>query len=64
LSEKGPIIPLFNPRTDDWFEHFTVEHGVIYAKTVVGEGTLTLLDFNSVERILERKELVEAGIYP
>lgn len=64
LSEKGPIIPLFNPRTDDWFEHFTVEHGVIYSKTAIGEGTLMLLDFNSVERILERKELVEAGVYP
>jgi hypothetical protein len=64
LSENGPIVSLFNPRTENWFKHFTVEHGVIYAQTDVGEGTLRLLDFNSIERILERKELVDAGAYP
>lgn len=39
---------------------FHIEH----TQTDIGEGTLRLLDFNSIERILERKELVDAGAYP
>ena len=64
LSKSGPIVPLFNPRSDTWVDHFIVEHGMIYSQTDVGEGTLRLLDFNSFERILERKELMDAGVYP
>ncbi len=64
LSEGGSIIPLFHPRKDQWFEHFTVEAGAIYPLTEIRKGTIHLLDFNAVERILERKELVEAGVYP
>lgn len=64
LNGEPPIIPLFNPRKEHWYEHFWAESGVIYAKTDIGEGTLRLLQFNTVERILERKELIAAGVYP
>jgi HNH endonuclease len=64
LSENGPVIRLFNPRIDRWSDHFFVEEGVIYSKTDIGEGTLRLLEFNALELILERKELMGAGLYP
>lgn len=64
LSENGPIIPLYNPRTSNWADHFALQGGVIQYKTSIGEGTIRLLEFNAIERILERIELIEAGIYP
>jgi 5-methylcytosine-specific restriction endonuclease McrA len=29
LEKGGPFVPLFNPRTDDWFDHFAIENGAI-----------------------------------
>lgn len=64
LFEEGPIIPLFHPRKNVWMENFYVTaDGFIYAKTDIGEGTLRLLDFNAVDRVLERKLLVELGVF-
>ncbi len=37
---------------------------VIHHKTIIGEGTIRLLEFNAVERIIERIELIAAGVYP
>lgn len=65
LVEQGPILPLFHPRQDIWNEHFKVSFsGIIEAKTDIGEGTLRLLEFNSMDRVLERKMLIELGFYP
>ena len=64
LVEDGPILPLFNPRAELWHENFYIlPSGLICSKTEIGEGTLRLLDFNAVERILERQILVELGFY-
>ena len=64
LVEDGSIIPLFNPRAELWHENFYIlPSGLICSKTEIGEGTLRLLDFNAVERILERQILVELGFY-
>lgn len=64
LLEDGPIISLFHPRKDVWMENFYVAaDGLIYSKTEIGEGTLRLLDFNALDRVLERKLLIESGIF-
>jgi hypothetical protein len=45
-------------------EHFYVtSDGLIHSKTDIGEGTLRLLEFNSLDRVLERKLLVELGLF-
>lgn len=44
LEKDGPLVPLFNPRTDNWFDNFVIENGIIIAKTMVGAATITLLD--------------------
>lgn len=65
LTEQGPIIQLFNPRVNLWSDHFSVNtNGLIVAKTEIGEGTLRLLEFNALERIMERQELIDLGFYP
>lgn len=55
LLPQQIFIRLFNPRTDQWNEHFSVESGKIYPKTSIGEATVKVLKMNEVERIIERQ---------
>jgi 5-methylcytosine-specific restriction endonuclease McrA len=64
LGVADKLIRLFHPRKDHWFDHFKVEDGLILPKTEVGEATIKLLKFNEVNRILERLDLIEAGLFP
>ena len=58
------IIRLFHPRKDYWFEHFSVEEGYLMPLTDVGAATIKLLKLNGIERVLERIDLIKAGLYP
>lgn len=60
----GDLIPLFNPRTQNWFDHFEVNQGEIKSVTTIGEATAKLLDFNEPARIEARFEMMLAGCYP
>lgn len=64
LDDRKTFVPLFNPRADIWEEHFETHLGVISAKTDVGEATIKLLNFNTIERIIGRQLMEEAGVYP
>ena len=54
----------FNPRVDQWKDHFRLEGISIAALTPIGEVTTRILDFNHVDRLVERAELVVLGRYP
>ncbi|MCB0517712.1 MAG: HNH endonuclease [Lewinellaceae bacterium] len=56
--------PLFNPRTDSWPAHFQLDGPLILPITNIGEATVKILKFNEVDRIIERRELMEEGLYP
>lgn len=60
----GQLVPLFNPRTQRWSDHFMVHGGTIVALTPVGRATVQLLRFNLPERIEVRETLVRTGRYP
>lgn len=60
-SESGAILRLFNPRIDQWSEHFVMLHAEIVGLTPVGQATIRLLQFNSEERVREREELLQHG---
>lgn len=62
--ETGGIIRLFNPRTDDWAEHFRHEDGYIQLLTAIGRVTVFVLAFNAEPRRLERVALIRRGKYP
>ncbi|MCK6691305.1 MAG: HNH endonuclease [Thermoanaerobaculia bacterium] len=64
LDSNNEIIPLFNPRTQNWFEHFDVRNGVIIPKTKIAMATVKLLEFNLPERVEIRAVLTIAGFYP
>ena len=48
---------LFNPRLQQWSDHFRLEEGIIMPLTPEGRVTAKILQFNLLERILERKQL-------
>jgi HNH endonuclease len=48
---------LFNPRTQSWAEHFTIQGEQIIGLTAEGRTTIKLLQLNSEERIMERRSL-------
>jgi hypothetical protein len=59
------IVPLFNPRTDYWHGHFSLNfNGRIEAKTGKGRVTIFLLRLNDVDRVQDRKLLIDANRYP
>ena len=52
--DTGEFAFLFNPRTQDWTEHFTLTAGRIVGRSPEGRTTAGLLKLNSPERIQER----------
>ena len=64
LTAKSVLTRFFNPRTDEWSEHFAFSANVIEPLTNIGEVTAHIFQFNIADRILERQVLVEVGRYP
>lgn len=73
--ETGKLAPLFNPRTDDWFSHFTVlvrgdaaERRIvdmaIYGMTPVGRATVAALRVNSSAQLTARRWWMAIGLFP
>jgi HNH endonuclease len=60
----GYIVPLFNPRTQNWPDHFRHDGAVIIALSSQGRATERLLQLNQIDRVLLRRELINAGRYP
>jgi hypothetical protein len=64
LEDDDVVVRFFNPRKHNWLDHFEVKDGLILPKTPIGEATVKILDFNRIEHVLERLELIDAGAYP
>jgi len=62
--ETGDLAPLFNPRTQEWEEHFRLDGALIVGLTAEGRTTAEFLQLNAFERLTERAELIRAGRYP
>jgi len=64
--ESLMIVPLFNPRTDLWDEHFEwIEEGaVILGKTSKGRATVAALNMNHPDIVAARHLWVMAGWHP
>jgi hypothetical protein len=52
---------LFNPRLEEWQEHFRMEGARIVGKTTIGRVTVELLQMNREERLALRAELLSGG---
>jgi hypothetical protein len=64
FAASGQLVRFFNPRIDVGSDHFSLTDSRIEAKTAIGEATVRILDFNAIERVLERMALTHIGRYP
>lgn len=64
--ESMVTVPLFNPRTELWAEHFEwIEEGiVIRGKTSTGRATVAALNMNHPDVVAARRLWVIAGWHP
>jgi hypothetical protein len=62
----GAEVPLFNPRTHAWQEHFahSDDHAHIIGLTPIGRATVAALRLNNPEHVEARHLWVAAGWYP
>ena len=62
--ETGAFAMLFNPRTQLWREHVTLnDEGHLLGLTLEGRTTVWLLQLNTAERVGERQRLIALGRY-
>jgi hypothetical protein len=64
---SGQLVPLFNPRTEVWLEHFRwseTDPTLVEALSPTGRATVSLLDLNSVHHLTVRRWLMAVGMHP
>lgn len=62
--ETGLLTPLYNPRTQNWEDHFRLNGPLIESLTAEGRVTVRLLKLNRSEQVDERRGLIALGRYP
>jgi len=60
----GELVTLFNPRTQQWFEHFRLNECQIIPRTATGRATERLLRMNILSRLELRQRWAALGLYP
>lgn len=64
LEAPTDAVRFFNPRQDEWTEHFDVKHtGRIISKTPVGAATIKIFNLNHPESIIERREMIKFDLF-
>ena len=58
---SGAVVPLFNPRNDEWSAHFHFEGTRIIGLTPTGRATARLLGMNAPRRVELREEWLAEG---
>lgn len=61
LIRRQAAVPLFNPRKDNWHEHFGWQGVRIGGLTPTGRATALLLQMNAERRLERRAELIKRG---
>ena len=62
--KTGQLTPIFNPRQDQWADHFQVESGLLIPNSAIGRVTILVLRINLLERVELRAALTKAQLYP
>jgi len=62
LSKR--LVPLFNPRRQQWRRHFRWEGPRLVGQTQVGRATIVVLGINRPDYVDFRQELIEEGVFP
>jgi hypothetical protein len=59
--DTDALVPLFNPRTQLWHEHFALANVIVIGLTPIGRATVRLLHMNAEDRLKVRAVLKERG---
>jgi hypothetical protein len=59
----GRLVPFYNPRTQEWTDHFELEGALIRPLTAEARVTVKILRLNDEDRVLERQKLLDARLY-
>ena len=64
--ESGEQVPIFNPRRQDWHEHFrwSEDGTLIVGQTACGRATVVALRLNNEHLVRARRRWVMAGWHP
>lgn len=60
----GRLTPFFNPRQQEWAEHFRLEQAEIIPLTPEARVTVRIFRLNDADRVAERQALMNVGLYP
>ena len=58
------LTPLYNPRTQQWDDHFEVQSAFVVGKTSFGQVTVRVLQINHPDQIATRQLLIKSGKWP
>lgn len=61
--QTGLLAPFFNPRTQNWADHFQMEGALIRPLTAEARVTVKVLRLNDEVRVMERQKLLDAGLH-
>jgi len=61
--DTGALAPLFNPRQQQWSDHFTIRKAHIDGQTPIGRATVRLLNMNDSRRVDLRRDLIERRVF-
>ena len=64
IPKPDVLVRLWNPRLDDWHEHFAGVAGEIVGRTPEGRATVEVLAMNDPLRVELRAELAADGLWP
>lgn len=62
--DTGQLTSFFNPRTQQWADHFQLNGAQITPLTPEGRVTANILQFNHPDRLQERERLIQVRKYP
>jgi len=64
--QTGRAVPLFNPRQQNWWEHFgwSVSGLEVRGITPIGRATVVALDLNNIIAVMVRRNWLKTGLHP
>jgi hypothetical protein len=57
--DTGQVVALFNPRTQDWQQHFRWNGAVLVGQSMEGRVTVLVLRMNAPERVQLRRAILD-----
>ena len=62
--ETGQLVPLFNPRTDEWHDQFDWNGYELVGRSEIGRALIALFELNHARRLKIRQAEALFGLFP